>query len=1152
MVGVLGRDMGEVEDVEDVEEVDTRASTPLAAAARGSHDDDGDAGVGTRSDADAGAGAGAGEVGRGDMDVDAMISLLEQPYVAPDVEGAKQRALREMPSLKVRYDANGTRQVELHDLWGTAPRDLLKYGDGVYAYFSQIRWLMVTAMMLCVIGIPSTVFNAVASGEVLGANGGLYEDVWPSVRWLFQLSSLSLAMMREVITEDEATGQLVSHPYLDSGSSIRKDNLVLVQACMASLALLVAAWLLSVLSRTEANDLKEDRRFGIEDFSVEVRGLPTDVPVTPHEVAEHFKSLGLDVAIVTVYKQRAAAVVGDYEAHKKRAAQYLRDVANGQRLEGRDKKKEAAEKLLETLSGLHEETTVYQQLWDGLDEGGDRCAGYAYVTFRNEVSREICLRGYAWYDGWFTGWFTPQRLLFLSRAVPAGTQIRPEESAARAGESAGGEGGGEGSRPFHIRCAAAPPPTDIVWTNNHVSTGEVRLRSVGTTCTNFLFIMVVLFAIVLGTGYAGRVPVSASEDESASLGKLECEDFWPLQTYCDGDAATFNETKCTEVMASVDSFLGPRGTSAWTSTSATEEWIVQDVFGLEIPKLRYNTTLTGDYCLRAKAGDHVLPSEVGQALVADSIFMGNFNASFNSAGINTSVTPLNTSDQVTQCAAFACYSFYCAYKALPDNHPNSADAVFCMPYWESYALSIFVSMVVAVVAMISNILIRIVTRALVALERNRTTSQMEKSIMTKIVVSNFFNIALLNNLSKMRLDSVPRTIPFLTDDTLVKGGLLFSGNFADMDEEWYVKVLAPAMLAVLTNSLSPALSEVAIAVGTWLSRLLFSGYVRTQQDMDDLYRGSRFALAERYGMMLGTLLAVFCYSPGMPFAFVLLLLYACISYWVDKYVLLRRSITPERTPNVLGESVSYWMGVALLLNILFAYLMYTANFLPRIASPWAALFGVDENVENASGGLGDESILEEVDDLLIKMVNINFTPFVITVAVLLLGGGALFTASVVTMSDGTEAETGAGAAEVLGEEEEEEEEESNNNNKGMQEDNNNKGLEEEEEEHEACSALGVTMKEIKSVLRGLPAFAIASRGRLWSGSGSYHFAHNPLFLDIRPSKPPMAKAAFPVLDDTLDLTRGIRQTVQTVGNKFARAGANKFKRTRSVHVHSAW
>jgi len=84
-------------------------------------------------------------------------------------------------------------------------------------------------------------------------------------------------------------------------------------------------------------------------------------------------------------------------------------------------------------------------------------------------------------------------------------------------------------------------------------------------------------------------------------------------------------------------------------------------------------------------------------------------------------------------------------------------------------------------------------------------------------------------------------------------------------------------------------------------------------------------------------------------------------------------------------------------------------------------------------------------------------------------------------------------------------------------------------------------------LKGLPRFAIASRGRLWTGSSSYAFLHNPVCLDVQSSKPPMSKMAFPILDDTLDLTLKVRQAVQTAGNMFT-----KFKGHEERHVHTAW
>lgn len=57
----------------------------------------------------------------------------------------------------------------------------------------------------------------------------------------------------------------------------------------------------------------------------------------------------------------------------------------------------------------------------------------------------------------------------------------------------------------------------------------------------------------------------------------------------------------------------------------------------------------------------------------------------------------------------------------------------------------------------------------------------------------------------------------------------------------------------------------------------------TQTELNDLYSGHKFLLAERYAALMNTFFSVLFYNPGLPILTIMGLVAFFLTYWFDKY-----------------------------------------------------------------------------------------------------------------------------------------------------------------------------------------------------------------------------------------------------------------------------
>lgn len=97
----------------------------------------------------------------------------------------------------------------------------------------------------------------------------------------------------------------------------------------------------------------------------------------------------------------------------------------------------------------------------------------------------------------------------------------------------------------------------------------------------------------------------------------------------------------------------------------------------------------------------------------------------------------------------------------------------------------------------------------------------------------------------------------------------------------------------------------------------------TQQEANEIFEGQDFGIDWKYGYMVETMLFVSFYAPSIPMALPMTIVGLILSYWSERFVLVRRAVLPNSLSSQLQESmIEYleWIGFMFALGNLIVFI----------------------------------------------------------------------------------------------------------------------------------------------------------------------------------------------------------------------------------------
>jgi hypothetical protein len=229
----------------------------------------------------------------------------------------------------------------------------------------------------------------------------------------------------------------------------------------------------------------------------------------------------------------------------------------------------------------------------------------------------------------------------------------------------------------------------------------------------------------------------------------------------------------------------------------------------------------------------------------------------------------------------------------------------CKDWLVDAAMTLFLSALASIVTAVTNVVLLILILAFAELERHMSVSSLNSSVMFKVAVSQFLNMAV---------------IVFL----LNWDGLVFSGDFKDFNRGWYAVVGSILCVNLFLNSFTGAMAKVAMHILVVLKRCpCCTRRARHQAELIALFENPDFDISSRYAGILSTCFCTLTYSPGLPILNFFAMVFMFLNFWVDKWLLLRGSKLPPSYDTQMPKECTELLLWAVPLHFFLAIFMYS-------------------------------------------------------------------------------------------------------------------------------------------------------------------------------------------------------------------------------------
>jgi hypothetical protein len=200
-------------------------------------------------------------------------------------------------------------------------------------------------------------------------------------------------------------------------------------------------------------------------------------------------------------------------------------------------------------------------------------------------------------------------------------------------------------------------------------------------------------------------------------------------------------------------------------------------------------------------------------------------------------------------------------------------------------MTFVVSNIVTVVIVVVNLILKMITIALITWIGSDTHSELMTKITNGVFYALFFNTGILLLLVYANLGEVASG-PF---------SQLFSGPFYDYTSEWYSVVGGVLVSTMLLNAFMPPIYEFQAIAMVWLFQRLDQGWEKDKQKRIystkctqiyqylDLYTGPDYIIHYKYSTILNIIYVTMLYGLGLPILFPIAIISFFIFWATERY-----------------------------------------------------------------------------------------------------------------------------------------------------------------------------------------------------------------------------------------------------------------------------
>ncbi len=194
---------------------------------------------------------------------------------------------------------------------------------------------------------------------------------------------------------------------------------------------------------------------------------------------------------------------------------------------------------------------------------------------------------------------------------------------------------------------------------------------------------------------------------------------------------------------------------------------------------------------------------------------------------------------------------------------------------------------------------------------------------------------------------------------------LFTGEFDDLDPGWYYQVGATFLFYMILNIFTPHANALISYFIALVKRCLDSKFCvkkftkkKSRKEFIDLYTGPQFNIGMRYSQILTTIFASLIYSSGIPLLYICCFFFFLITYWIDKFLVLRLYRNPPHIDLYVSKLFNMVILVGMIIHLCFAIWIYGNTHILSDSST-SALKSISDWIKN-NFNLSSNSFAAEV------------------------------------------------------------------------------------------------------------------------------------------------------------------------------------------------
>jgi hypothetical protein len=171
-----------------------------------------------------------------------------------------------------------------------------------------------------------------------------------------------------------------------------------------------------------------------------------------------------------------------------------------------------------------------------------------------------------------------------------------------------------------------------------------------------------------------------------------------------------------------------------------------------------------------------------------------------------------------------------------------------------------------------------------------------------------------------------------SNQQILKEFPFFTGKYSDLSPEWFYIVGVTISFYMILNIVTPHVSGYLAYLMNKISRCYdrccsknkYSSYL-TKEEYFELYVGPDFSVGERYAQILNTIFIAFTLSSGMPILYICTFLFLFLTYWIDKFMILRFYKTPPQMDLYLSKMFELYIYILVIIHLCFGIWIYGNN-----------------------------------------------------------------------------------------------------------------------------------------------------------------------------------------------------------------------------------